>query len=352
MSDILFGDFETRSPVDIMASGADVYARDPNARVMAFGYAFDDDDVLVNPIGAEPEPAIVDHVGEQKTFVAHNAPFEWLIWNYVYRKEFPDLPKLEAKTLVCTMSLGYAMSLPGKLEKMAPAAGIDLKKDMEGHRIMLQLSQPKTFEPLTWYEPDEFPEKFKRMYQYCATDIAVERALYKRLLKLSPKEKELWVLDHKINQRGVGVDLVAVENAIELVKIEKARLDVLMQEVTDNAVGACSAVKQLTEWLRYRGVKCDGVAKNDVADILADPLLPEDCRRALELRQEAAKSSTAKLPAILRGVCDDGRIRGLFQYHGAGTGRWAGRRIQLQNLPRPQLKQKQIEDVFQILRSI
>lgn len=380
MAEILFGDFETRSPVDLKKSGADVYARHPVTRVMAFGYAFGDEDATVLPMGARPSKRVASHIANGGLMVAHNAPFEWLIWNLVYKRQFPDLPHLSPEQLICTMALAYSMALPGSLEFALAAAGVDMQKDMEGHRVMMQLCKPKEViekfcqscsgtgdacrfggqceacggsgDMYVFLEPDDEPVKFERMYKYCGVDIGAERLLYKRLVKLSAKEKELWRLDHKINQRGVSVDLLAVENAIEVCALQKTILDKEIREVTDNAVATCSAVQQLTDWLKFRGVECDGVAKNDVADILANPDLPADCRRALELRQEAAKSSNAKLPAILRGVCNDGRIRGLFQYHGAGTGRWAGRRIQLQNLPRPRLKQKEIEDVFRILRSI
>ena len=350
MAEILFGDFETRSPVDLKKSGADVYARHPQTRAMAFGYAFDEDKVSVIPIGQKPSQAIIEHVAQGKPFVAHNASFEWLIWNCVYRREFPDLPQLKSSQLICTMAMSYAMSLPGSLEKAAPAAGIATKKDMQGKRIMLQLASPLANG--NFHEPDQVPEKFAQMYEYCVQDVEVERDLYKRLIKLSLKEKAVWQLDHKINQRGVSVDMVAVKNAIEIVELEKARLNEEMRLVTENAVATCTANAQLTTWLTFRGIKTEGVAKNNVEDLLSDPNLPADCRKALELRQESAKSSNAKLPAIVSGVCPDGRIRGLYQYWGAGTGRWTGRRVQFQNLPRPKLKQDQIEDIFSILKSV
>lgn len=355
MPDILFGDFEARSAVDIKKCGADVYARDRTTRATAFGYAFNDDEVLVSRMGEPPEPAICDHIESGGKFVAHNAPFELLIWNHVYRKEFPFLPELKPEQMVCTMALAYAMALPGSLENAAAASGLDMQKDMQGHRVMLQIAQPRDIKEdgsIVWWTPEENPEKFERMYKYCATDIVVERALYKRLVKLSEYEKKVWILDNKINQRGVKVDVSSVKAAIEVVGHAKGALDERMREATNNAVATCSAVAQLTDWLRDHGVLCEGVAKAQVVDMLDTEGLPDNCANALKIRQLAAKSSTAKLTAMLRGICDDSRMRGLFQYSGAGTRRWAGRRVQLQNLPRQiNFDRDDLAHVFEILNS-
>ncbi len=351
MPDILFADFETRSPVDLRKCGADVYARHPETSTMAFGFAFDDDDVKVVKMGYCTNAAVYEHIALGKPVVAHNASFEYLIWNYVYRREWPGLPELKHEQLICTMAMSYAMALPGSLEFAAAASGINIKKDMDGYRVMMQLCKPR--DDGSFWEPSTAPEKFERMYKYCGVDVGVERLLYKRLMKLSAKEREVWCLDQKINQRGVLIDSQAVEAAIKLVDVEKDRLDLEMRKVTKNHVDSCSAVAQIKLWLLSRGVDCAGVAKNDVADLLVDiEDLPDDCRQALMLRQHAAKSSNAKLVAMVKGACNDGRVRGLFQYHGAqATGRWAGRRIQLHNLTRSQLKQNQITEVFRILKN-
>lgn len=332
-----------------------MYARHPLTRVMAFGYAFNEEPVLVSRMGGLPEPAVIDHVANGGVVVAHNAPFEWVIWNHAWRREFPQLPELKASQLLCTMAMSYSMAMPGSLENAAHAAGINMQKDMKGQRVMLQLAQPREIlddGTVLWWEPEDVPEKFEQMYQYCGVDVEVERGLTKRLMRLSPKEFEVWLLDHKINQRGVQVDLSAAEKALALVEFEQERLNEEMKQITQNGVATCTATGQLTDWLKWQGVEVDGVAKNDVADLLDNPLLPDHCRRALLLRQEAAKSSTAKLKSILTSACEDRRVRGLFQYHGAGTGRWAGRRIQLQNLPRPRLNQNHIEDIFNIFERL
>lgn len=346
---ILFLDFETRSAVDIKKCGADVYARDPSTDVMCMGYAFDDEPAdLWNP----DNDRVNDHVSEGGTVVAHNAAFELAIWNHVMTRNY-FCPQLKPEQMLCTMAMSYAMALPGALADAAPAAGMTMQKDSAGHRVMMQLSQPRDILPdgtIVWWDDRE---KFKKLFDYCKTDIDVERELFKRLMRLSPQEQKLWVLDHKINQRGVEIDLKSVKAAIDLVEAEKKRFNEKIREVTNGAVATVTATGQLTDWLRSKGLNVEGVAKSDVIDLLSDPQLPLDAREALLLRQEAAKSSTAKLEAMRRGVCDDGRLRGLFQYHGAGaTGRFAGRRIQPQNFPRPRISQEDINQVFGILESI
>ena len=348
MGDVLFADFETRSPVDIRKAGADVYAKDPNARVMAFGYAFNDDPVQVVKMGEDPPHNVLAHVAEGGLVVAHNAPFEWVVWNYMWRNEFPKIPYLSINQMVCTATMAYAMSLPGSLERAAPAAGIDIKKDMQGNRVMLQLAQPKDIVDgkIEWYEPSDYPQKFDRMYAYCATDVNVERDLYKRLSSLSPKEKKLWYLDHKINQKGVYIDVEAVKKAVELVNLEKERLDKEMRELTNNEVATCNATLQLTSWIKSQGLDIEGVAKNDVTLLLEDETVPEHVKKVLLLRQEAAKASNAKLTSMINSCGEDNRARSLFQYHGAGTGRWAGRRIQVQNLPRSEISKDEIDYIL------
>lgn len=347
MGDILFIDYETRSKVDLQTRGADIYARDASTDVMAFGWAFDDLPVQVNPIFSPPPPDVTSHVKNGGIVVAHNATFEWLIWNYVWRRVYPSIPILSISQCRCTMVMSYAMGLPGSLEKASAAAGLDMKKDMKGNRVMIQLSQPK--KDGTFYEPITDDEKFEQMYKYCETDIDVERKLYKRLLPLSAKEQALWELDHKINQRGVAVDYASALQAISIVDFEKKRLDEEMRKVTNNEVSTCSANAQLTTFLRNSGVQTEGVAKHIVSDLLEKDKLPQNCRAALLYRQEAAKSSTAKFVSLIERSGTDHRMRSTLQYHGAGTGRWAGRGFQLHNLPRPRLAKEEIQGVFAAL---
>jgi DNA polymerase bacteriophage-type len=368
---VLFLDFETRSTVNLKKAGADVYARHPSTSILCIGYAIGSERAQYNDAPWELDPEFEEAVRAGTPVVIHNAPFELAIWNEVGVKRY-GWPRLLPEQTICTMAMCYAMALPGNLENAAPAAGLTAQKDTVGHRVMLQLSKPRSgpapdcFECggvgvvdgkdcfcVEWYTLESHPEKFEQLYKYCVQDVEVERQLFKRLVRLSQAETRLWELDYKINQRGVQVDVESAKKALALVAIEKDRLNAEIREVSGGVISSCAAIGQLVDWLKWQGFEVDGVTKADVSHLLLQPSLPPAVRRVLELRQQAAKTSTAKLDAMLNGVCADNRLRGMFQYHGAGaTGRWAGRRVQLQNLPRSSLKQEQIDEVFEILEAV
>jgi DNA polymerase len=350
MSEFCHIDFETRSACDLLKAGADSYSQHVTTDVLCLAYAFDDKPVeLWTPEMIMPLD-LLNHVISGGITRGHNiGGFEMLIWNNVMALKY-GWPELHIEQCQDTMAMAYAMALPGSLDDASRAAGIPYEKDMKGHRVMLKLSQPRSTDPLKWWEKSEVPELFEQLYAYCMQDVEVERALCKRLMRLSLSEQKLWEIDYKINRRGVFVDLGAAHAAIDLVEDEKARLNNQLRKATGNAVAVFSATGQLSDWLKSKGLDVPSVAKADVTEMLSKELPPE-CREALLIRQEAAKTSTAKLQAMIKGASVGGRMRGLFQYHGASTGRWAGRRVQLQNLPRPKLKQNKIDYIFEILNN-
>jgi len=336
-------DFETRSTVDLKVAGLDNYARHPSTEPLCMSYRFGKGPVKRWMKGDAPPADLILHIAAGGIVNAWNAPFEIAIWTHICepRMGWGPLPIEQCR---CTMARSYAMAMPGALANAAPAAGIAEAKDAAGGRLMLQMSKPRTEDPLTWWED---AERMEMLGRYCDQDVITESAMCDRLMPLSADEQSLWQLDFAINQRGVQIDLPSVDAALKIVEAEKARLDKEMRDVTGNFVSVCSEVKRIGDWLRLQGVDLPGLAKADVLDALSLDTLPENCRRALRLRQEAGKTSTAKLKAMREAASShDGRVRGSMQYHGAGTGRWAGRRIQPQNLPRPNLKQKDIEDAI------
>lgn len=345
-------DFETRSMIDLKKQGPDVYAKHPTTDVWCMAWAIDDGAPQLMPI-IHPDhktriTGMPEHIRGGGLVYAHNAAFELAIWNEIMAPRY-GWPPLKPEQVRCTMAMAYAMALPGSLENASAALGIEDRKDMAGRRVMMQLSQPRSIAddgtPIWWNDP----AKLETLYSYCKQDVAVERELHRRMRALSPAEEKLWQLDYRINQRGVAVDLPAINAAIEVVEYEKARLNAEMKRVTGGAVSTCTATGQLGDWIRWQGVEIEGVAKADVIDALADDTLPEPVAKALKLRQEAAKSSTAKLVAMRDRASADGRVRNTKQYHGAGTGRWAGRGMQTDNFPRPNLKQNVIEEVIAAL---
>jgi DNA polymerase len=268
--------------------------------------------------------------------VAHNAmSFERVIWRHILaiRYGWPE-PALEQWH--CTGALAAAMALPRTLDAAAKALGLSAQKDIAGHRLMLQMARPRLVEPdgsIVWWE---VPDKVRRLIAYCRQDVEVERALLERLRPLSNAEREVFLLDARTNERGVAVDLELVGAAEALVAKTQAQLDTELQKLTGGMVEAATQSGRLLTWLRAREIEADSVDKPAVAELL-DTDLPDDVRRVLEVRAEAARSSTAKLQAFRARTCRDGRLRDNLVYHGAGTGRWSGKGVQLQNLPRPSI---------------
>lgn len=334
-------DFETRSAVELEDVGMDVYAKHPTTDVWCVGYAIDNGHAQLWPL----DFPVVLHPGT--IVVAHNAAFELAIWNHIMVPRY-GWPDLQASIVRCTMAQAYAMGLPGSLERAAAAVGIRQQKDLAGQRLMLQMCRPRAVKDGV-YEWWSDPEKLRGLGEYCLQDVRVEQELHARLLALSDAEQELWEIDHAINSRGVYLDLPAINAAVEIVAGEQIYFEKAIRDVTDGAVGSPSEVAALTRWINNRGVDCAGIAKQDVVNLLAEDALPTDVRRALEIRQEAAKTSTAKLIRMRDSVSDDGRIRYILQFHAAATGRWGGRRIQPQNLPRPKLSQADTEAALDII---
>jgi DNA polymerase len=307
-------------------------------------YAFDDEPVdIILPMSRNKR--IFDHVRRGDLVCAHNVAFELGIWNDVLRLRDDDWPPLSPQQTRCTMALCLAMGLPASLGAAAQALGIPERKDTEGRHVMLELSRPKADGGFSKREDD--PAKFDALYEYCKQDVATERALHKQLKELSASERNVWVLDHRINQRGVLIDLEAVRCATALVAKEQDRLNGDIMRATGGAVRKCTETARLTKWICAQGVAIAGVAKGNITEALRGNTPPQ-VRTALELRKDAARSSAAKLVAMQERASADGRVRYVHQFHGAATGRWAGRGVQTQNLirPRPATSQKHIDDMF------
>lgn len=363
-------DFETRSAVDLKKSGQWVYAMHETTDALCAAYCFDNGPIKLWKLGEQLPSDLYNALIDPKVmFIAHNANFEFVILNYVCAKKY-NWPNLPITRFDCTMIRAFSMGLPGTLENASKAVGLKAEKDMKGHRIMLQLSRPRGFDhndKPAWWTYEDAKEKYDHLYRYCIQDVIVERELDKRLLKLSPKEKALWHLDQKINARGVKIDIRSAKRALKIIEKEKLRLDEKMRDITKNKVSTCNSSIQLKNWINEQGFKfenknttfdnegiwdgdtlvIEGVAKDIINDLLDHEDLPLNIKLAIETRKEAAKNSTAKLLKMISGVNTDQRARGLIQFYGAAsTGRFSGRRIQTQNMPRPKLKLSEIEDIF------
>ena len=343
-------DFETRSTVDLKATGIDVYSKDPTTDVWCMAYAFDDEPVKLWVPGEDIPADLAMHVELGEDFIAHNTSFEFHIWNHILAPRY-GFPELSIDQCFDTMAMAYAQALPGSLQNAAAAVGLEQDKDMKGHRLMMQMAKPRRVEAdgtLVWWDD---ADRRTKLYDYCRQDVEVERALDAHLRQLPPSELEMWRLDQAINMRGVPIDMEAVLGALKVVADEKDQLDQRMRELTDDWVTGVANSNQLNDWINKRGYETKGVSKDKVVALLDDPDLDDVAREVLTLRQEGNKTSTAKLVAMREAASEDNRVRGVSQYHGAATGRWAGRRIQTQNFPRPSLKQHAIDAAFPYLEA-
>lgn len=322
-------DAETRSAAPLKQCGISAYAEHPSTEVLCICYAFDDEPVKTWVRG-QPAPAeMIAHLKAGGLFVGHNVFFEIAILNMLHKRAPHVWPAVDVKNARCTMIGSRMLAVPGALDKAGEILGIAHQKDKAGHRLMMRLCKPN--KAGQWVGEDD---DFVKLAAYCADDVRAERDLDKILPVLPPSERPIWELDHKINSRGVQIDLRSVDRLIELVEAEASRLKVRTAELTGGTVTSPSKVAQMLAFLETEGVKTDNLKKDTVNRMLKGDVGSDCARELLEIRRMFAKASTAKLKAMRRGVCEDGRIRDLLAYLGADTWRWAGRRVQTQNLVR------------------
>ena len=326
-------DFETRSVVDLRTAGVYVYAEHPDTDIWCLAWAVDDEDVEVWLPGQMIPAQMLWAIHEGAEMRAWNAQFERTIWRHILapRYGFPEVPLPQWR---CTAAEAAAMALPRGLADAATVTGVPAQKDMEGHRLMMRMCRPrsKKGQKLVWWN---LPDRVQRLAEYCKDDVRVEREMYKVLRRLTPKELEVYLLDQRMNDTGVLVDLPLVKAAKRITKTGVDQANTVLKEVTGGAVSAVTKVQDMKLWLHHtQGIKTDSIAKNVVTDLLGDDTLPPEARRVLQIRQEVGKSSVSKLNAMQRCVGSDGRARGMLLYHGATTGRWTGRLIQVHNFPR------------------
>lgn len=347
-------DLETYSNVDLGKSSVYRYTESPDFDILLLGYCADGGEVQVVDLaqGEQVPPEVIDALTDARVCKwAFNAQFErvclsqWLRRNgYPLRNEHyaaPDDPcmaYLNPAGWHCTMVWSAYLGLPLSLKDVGAALGLDKQKLTEGKELIRYFCVPG--KDATRRMPASAPEKWATFRAYNLRDVETEMAIQERLGKY-PVPEEVWSqyhLDQQINDRGIGVDRTLVRGAIGIDKRSREELTARLQELTmlDNP----NSVQQMKDWLAANGLQTDTLGKKQVAELLKTA--PEPLKSVLVLRQQLAKSSVKKYQAMENAVCADGRVRGCFQFYGARTGRWAGRNIQLQNLPQnrmPDLEQ-------------
>ena len=335
-------DLETYSSVNLLKGGVYRYCEAEDFEILLFGYSVDGGEVTVVDLArGEKIPkniisAIYD-VGIIKW--AFNATFERICLSR--HLGLPTGTYLDPVSWRCTMIWSAYLGLPLSLMGVGAVLGLQRQKLSEGKDLIRYFCTP--YNPTitnggrTRNEADDAPDKWKLFIEYNKRDVEVEIAIHQRLCRF-PVPDAIWDeyhLDQGINDRGVLVDKNLVGNAIRMDKRAREELIARMKELTD--LENPNSVSQVKTWLSENGLEVDSLGKKDVKAALQDA--PRQIQEVLELRLQLAKSSVKKYQAMENAVCSDGRTRGMFQFYGANrTGRWAGRLVQMQNLPQNHLE--------------
>lgn len=324
-------DIESFSPIDLAKSGVYKYAADPGFRILLFSYSVDDGEVITIDLeGGEEIPTEIRKALSDPTVTkwAYNAMFERVcLSNYLGHWLNPEGWR-------CSMAWAATLGLPGSLKDVAGVLKLEEQK-MEAGRDLIKLFSIPTKEE-TRNLPTDYPEEWELFKTYNARDVEVENAIRARLAKF-PVPDYVWGqywMDQRINDRGIRVDLSLASNARACDKEYRDRANQEAQDLT--GLEKPTSPIQVKDWLAEHGCVLENLDKNTVATALTTAR--GVVKRVLELRQDLSKSSVKKYDAMLNVAGTDQRARGLFQFYGANrTGRWAGRLIQLQNLPRNSL---------------
>lgn len=326
-------DIETYSSVNLQKAGVYKYAESPDFDILLFGYSVDGGAVHVIDFACgEKIPAeIVDALSDESvTKWAFNAQFERVcLSNYLDTW-------LSSDSWHCTMVWSATLGLPLSLEGVGAVLGLEKQKLTEGKNLIKYFCVPcaptKTNGGRTRNLPQHDMEKWEQFKAYNLRDVETEMSIQKKLTRF-PVPDFIWNeyhLDQEINDRGIGLDMTLVEQAIAIDSISRKNLTQQIQNLTD--LDNPNSVAQMKGWLSDNGLEMDTLGKKAVAETLKTA--PKHLADVLSLRQQLAKSSVNKYTAMQTAACKDSRARGMFQYYGANrTGRFAGRIIQLQNLP-------------------
>lgn len=355
-------DIETYSENDLGKCGVYKYVQHPDFDILLFGYAVDGGDVRVVDLASGetlPEEVLAALSDETVTKWAFNSNFERVCLSEWLRRNHPEYfssysvpgdtvgDYLDPRGWKCSMVWSAYMGLPLSLAGAGAVLGLEEQKLKEGKDLIRYFCVPckatKANGGRTRNLPEHDREKWERFRSYNQRDVEAEMSIQEKLRNFPVPDfvwEEFW-LDQEINDRGILLDMDLAENAILLDGISKDKLSDSMKEIT--GLENPNSVAQMKQWLSSRGVETETLGKKDAARMIADRDMDEEVAEALKLRLQLAKSSVKKYQAMRNAVCRDGRARGMFQFYGANrSGRWAGRIIQLQNLP-----QNHMEDLEQ-----
>lgn len=327
-------DLETFSDIDLIKCGVYKYADSPNFEILLFAYSVDDGEVeIIDLANGEQLPAEIISALKSDTVIktAYNAQFERVCLSKYLGET------LNPESWYCTAVQAAELSLPASLADVGSVLGLERQKMTECKELIRYFCTPckptKSNGNRTRNLPCHDADKWDKFKKYCVRDVEVERAIAQKLKNylISESEHELYVLDQRINDRGVLVDLQFAEEAVKMNNLQTAVATEQAYELT--GLENPNSVAQLKEWLADNGIEIESLAKKEVS-ALADETVG-DVQEMLKLRLLMSKTSVKKYEAVVRSVCHDNRVRGLLRFYGANrTGRWSGQIFQAQNLPK------------------
>lgn len=329
-------DYETYSEADIKEVGGYKYAADPSTEVMLAAYSFNGGEVRLWDATQDPVmPAdlAAAFADPSVQFHAFNAAFERNITKYVLGLDVPT------ERWHCTMVHAWSLSFSGGLAEVGEQIGLspDKQKLTDGKKLINRFCKPApSNHKAERYTSKTHPEEWARFCEYCRQDVVSEQEMETLLVgyPVIPQERALWLLDQRVNDRGLPIDGALVAGAIKIREEEIEILKARMNEIT--GLSNANSPTQLGAWLATQGVPLPDMTKDTIEHALQSPHLPPSVTEVLQCRQQASKTSVKKWDALSMATMSDGRLRGVFQFGGAQrTQRWAGRIFQPQNLPRP-----------------
>lgn len=353
MTDIGHLDFETYCELDIRKVGGHRYARHPSCEVLVARFLLPGDTYPEEwlPWQDAPPARLVAWVRGGGRLGAHNAAFERVVWRHALRRQCPELPEVKDSQWVCTAAKAAASGLPRSLEKALKALGSSVEKDMEGSKLIKVFCQPRKptkKDPRTRIHPTDDPVRFKRFSEYCARDVLGEVELDEALPDLIPRQRRMFILDMVMNDRGLPIDLPLVDKALKVVRSLEINIAARVSALTGGL--KATQVQKMLDFFSERGIDLENMRAETVRQAVKREDISDEAKELLELRVEAGKASTKKLISML--ACADPHdhvVQGGFLYHGAHTGRYAGRLVQPHNFIRGLLKDHQRDLVFALL---
>lgn len=345
MPDILYFDYETRSRVELKKYGVYPYVECPDFIPLMAAWALNDEPVELEVGVLNIRLVLEDMLRDPSVIkVAHNAQFERIVTSAMIG--LPVGTYLDPGPWFDTAAIACEQGWPRKLELLAQALGGGELKDTAGTRLINLFCRPNR--KGGWNGPDTHPAEWQQFCDYCSQDVAALRDVFKRMKGLGGwptlMERRVFMADQHMNDRGVNIDLWMAQEAVRC--REQNSLD-QMNEITSLSGGMImnpNSQPQMMAWVREEEIDCADMQAGTIESLLESGLLTEDQHRILELKSELALTASHKFSAAVGGINSDGRLRGQFKFYGAHTGRWSGRGVQLQNLPRAGLPNKTAVD--------